>query len=99
MKYLNMGKVIFGTLFYILNIIEYVKYDWGKFYPKILTPIIKKKNVTHSNSSLKVWKHRKYAIESVPVKIDKENLIFLIIKTVKDIKNHLLKLSKKVLLK
>ena len=97
MKYLNMGKVIFGTLFYIL-----VKYDWGKFFPKIwkwTTPIIKNKKVTHSNSSNKASKDRKYAIESVPVKIYKKGLIFLITKTVKDIKNHLLKLSKKVLLK
>ena len=33
-----------------------------------LFPIIKDKKVTYSNSSLKLWKERKYATELVPVK-------------------------------
>ena len=43
----------------------------GSFFPKVgkwLTPTIKEKKVTYSNTSLKIWKERKYAIELIPVK-------------------------------
>ena len=43
------------------------KCGWGKFLPKIvkwLTPTNKDKNVTCSDSSLKPWTERKYAIKS-----------------------------------
>ena len=47
-----------------------------------LSPIIKDKKVTHSNSSLKLWKERRYATELLPVKSYKKGLIFLVVKTV-----------------
>ena len=68
----------------------------GNFFPKIgkwLTPIIKDKKLTYSNSSFKLWKERKYAISLIIVKKYKA-LIFLVVKTVKDATNHLLKLAK-----
>ena len=52
-----------------------------------LSPIIKDKKLTYSNSSLKLQKERKYAI-------DEKGLTFLVVKTVEDITNHLLKLAK-----
>ena len=59
-----------------------------------LSPIIKDNKVTYSDSSLKLGKERKYATELIPVKSYKKGLIFLVIKTVEHIKNHLLKLAK-----
>ena len=59
-----------------------------------LSPIIKDKKVTYSNSSLKLLKERKYATELIPVKSYPKGLIFLVVKTVEDITNHLLKLAK-----
>ena len=47
-----------------------------------LSPIIKDKKVTYSNSSLKLWKKRKYATELIPVKSYNKDLIFLVVKTV-----------------
>ena len=47
-----------------------------------LSPIIKDKKVTYSNSSLKLRKERKYATELIPVKSYKKGLIFLVVKTV-----------------
>ena len=47
-----------------------------------LSPIIKDKKVTDSNSSLKLSKEIKYATELVPVKSYKKGLIFLVVKTV-----------------
>ena len=61
---------------------------------KWLIPIIKDKKVTYSNSSLKLWKERKYAISIILAKKYKKGLTFLVAKTVKDITNHLLKLAK-----
>ena len=48
-----------------------------KFFQKIgkwLTFVIKYKKVTYSNSSLKLWRERKYAIELIPVKSYEEGL-------------------------
>ena len=42
-----------------------------------LSPIIKVKKVTYSNSSLKLRKERKYATELTPVKSYKKGLNFL----------------------
>ena len=44
---------------------------------KWLTPIIKDKQVTYSNSSLKQWKERKYGTEWIPVKSYNKGLKFL----------------------
>ena len=49
-----------------------------------LSPIIKDKKVTYSNSSLKHEKREKYATELIPVKSYKKGLIFLVVKTVAD---------------
>ena len=49
------------------------------------------KRVTYSNSSIKLQKERKYAIELIPVKNYKEGLMA---KRVKNITNHFLKLTK-----
>ena len=57
-----MGNVVLGTY-------SYDKCDWGKFFPKIvkwLTPSIKDKKVTYSDSSLKLWTKRKDEIELIP---------------------------------
>ena len=43
---------------------------------------------------MKLWKERKYATELIPAKSYKKGLKCLEVKTVKDIKNHLLKLEK-----
>ena len=59
-----------------------------------LSPIIKDKKVTYSNSSLKLLKERKYATELILVKSYQKGLIFLVVKTVEDITNHLLKRAK-----
>ena len=64
-----------------------------KCFPKIakwITHTIKDKKVTSSNSSLKLWTDRKYAIELIPVK----SIVFLEWNTLKDITNHSLKLQK-----
>ena len=74
-----------------------IKYDWGEYLAKIakwLTPIIKHKKVTYSNSSLKLWKGRKYAISLLSVKKYKKNLIFFVTKTLNNIANYLLELTK-----
>ena len=42
-----------------------------------LSPIIKDKKVTYSNSSLKLLKERKYATELIPVKVIRKFLYFL----------------------
>ena len=58
-----------------------IKWDWGTFFPKIgkwISPTIKDKNVTYSNSSLMVWIERKYAIDSIPVKSYKKGFAFLV---------------------
>ena len=54
-----------------------------------LSPMFKDTKVTYSNSSLKL-KGRKYATELIPVKSYEK---FLVLKTVEDITNHLLKLD------
>ena len=59
-----------------------------------LSPIIKDKKVTYSNSSLNLLRERKYATELIPVKSYQRGLIFLEVQTVEDITNHLLKLAK-----
>ena len=59
-----------------------------------LSPIIKDEKIIYSNSSIKLCKERKYAIELIPVKSYKKGLIFLVVKTVEDITNNLLKLAK-----
>ena len=41
-------------------------------------PIIKSKKVIYSNSSLKVWLERKYAIDLIPVKGYKKGFVFLV---------------------
>ena len=56
--------------------------------------MIKEKKVTYSNSSLKLWKERKYTISIILVKKYEKGLIFLVAKRVKDITNHLPKLAK-----
>ena len=66
-------------------------------FPRIgkwITPIIKDKQVTYSNLSLKQWKERKYGTEWIPAKSYNKDLKFLEVKTVKDVTNHLLKLEK-----
>ena len=68
-----------------------------EIFPKIgkrLTPIIKEKKGTYSNSSFNLWKEKKYAIELIPVKFYRKGFIFFVAKTVKDITNHLLMLAK-----
>ena len=48
------------------------KRNWGTFFTKIvnwLTPTIKDKKETYSNSTLKLWTERKYAIELIQVKV------------------------------
>ena len=68
----------------------------GNFFLKIgqwLTPTIKGKKVTYSNSSLKLWKERKYAIELITVKNYNNGLVFLMAKTLTNISNHSLKLA------
>ena len=59
-----------------------------------LSPIIKDKKVTYCKSSLKLCKERKYATALIPAKSYKKGLVFLVVKTVEDITNHLLKLGK-----
>ena len=49
-----------------------------------LSPIIKDKKVTYSNSSLKLGKERKYFTKLIPVKSYKKGLIFFVVKTVVD---------------
>ena len=74
-----------------------IKCDWKKFFPKIgkwLYPTIKDKKVTYSNVSLKLWKETGNNIELIPVKSWNKGLVFLVTKTLKDIKNHSLKLAK-----
>ena len=44
---------------------------------------IKEKKLTYSNSTLKLWKDRKYAIELIPVESYKKILVYLVAKTVK----------------
>ena len=69
---------------------------WVMFFPKIgkgLAPTIKDKKVTYSNSSIKLRIMRKYAVELIPVKSYKKGLVFLVVKTPKDIRNHSLKLA------
>ena len=59
---------------------------WGKFFPKTgkwLTPIIKDKKLTYSNSSLKLWEEKKYTIELIPVKSYKKILLYLVANKVK----------------
>ena len=56
-----------------------IKCDWGEFFPKIgkrLIPTIKVKELTYSNSSLKLRKERKYAIKIIPVKSNQKGLVF-----------------------
>ena len=48
-------------------------------------PIINDKNITYSNSSLKIWKEREYAAELIPVKSYKSGLIFLVVIAATDI--------------
>ena len=60
-----------------------IKWDSGKFFPKIgklLTQIIKDKNVTYFNLSLKVWIERKYANDFVSVKSYMKGLVFKLAK-------------------
>ena len=60
-----------------------IKWDWGKFFPKIekwLTPTTKDKNVTFSNSSLTVWIERKYDIDLISVKSYKKDFVFKLAK-------------------
>ena len=59
-------------------------------------PIIKNKKVTHSNSLLKLWTERRYAIELIPVKSYKKGPVFPMTKTLKDIRSYSLKLEKVV---
>ena len=47
-----------------------------------------------TNSSLKLWIERKYAIELIPVKIYKKGLVFLVARALKDMTNHSVKLLK-----
>ena len=61
---------------------------------KRLAPTTKYKKLTYSNSSLELWKERKYATELTPVKSYKECFVFLVAKTLKDIRNLFLKLAK-----
>ena len=61
---------------------------------KMTHPTINDKKVTFSNSSLKLWTERKYAIELIPVKSSKSDPVFLVANTPKDIRNHSLKLAK-----
>ena len=79
---LNAGKVILGTFCQII-----IKCGaWRKFSPKAgkwLTPTIKDKNVACSNSSIKLWKERKYGNELKLVKSYKKGLEFLVAKTLK----------------
>ena len=55
-----------------------------------LSPIIKDKKVTYSNSSLELLKERKYATELTPVKSYQKGLIFLVVKTVEDTVSHII---------
>ena len=52
---------------------------------KMTPPIINDKNITYSNSSLKIWKEREYATELIPVKSYKSGLIYLVVITATDI--------------
>ena len=61
---------------------------------KWITSINKYKEPSCPNSSLKLWKERRYATELISVKSYKKGLKFLEVKTVKDITNHLQKLEK-----
>ena len=58
----------------------------GKFFQEIekwLIPTINDKKVNYSNSSLKLWKERKYVIELIPMKSYEKGLLFLVSKTLK----------------
>ena len=59
-----------------------------------LSPIIKDKKVAYSNLSLKLLNERKHTTELIPVKSYQKDLIFLVVKTVEHITDHLLKLAK-----
>ena len=48
-----------------------------------------KSNITYSNSSLKLWLVKKYAIELISVKGYKQHIAFLMAKTLKDIRYSL----------
>ena len=82
---------IWAVLFWRHSLII-IKWDWGKFFPKIdkqITPTIKDKKVTYSNSSFKVWIERKYVIHLIPVKSYKKDFVSCDTDT-----NHSLKLAK-----
>ena len=59
---------------------------------KWFTPSIKDKKKKNSNSSLKSW-IEKCAMELKSVTIYKKGLVFHLVKTLKDIKNHSLNLA------
>ena len=59
---------------------------------KWLTPTIRDKKVTYSNSSIKLWIDRKYATDLMLVEIYKKRFVFLVTATLKDITNHSLEL-------
>ena len=76
--------------------LKMIKCNWEKFFPKIakrLTPTIKDKKLTCSNSPLILWIERKYNIESIPMKSSNKNLVFLVSKRLKDNTNDSLKNS------
>ena len=52
-----------------MDILLNINYMWlRQKIGKWLSPLIKDKWVTYSNSSLESWKERKYATELIPVK-------------------------------
>ena len=64
---------------------------WKKF--SLIEKLQLRTNKYH-NSSVKLWILRKYAIELISKESYKKGLLLLVLKTLKDITNHSLKLAK-----
>ena len=88
LKYFKECVILFSG-----NSLLIIKWDWGKFFPKIdnwFIPTIKDKKATYFNPLLKVYAEKKYAIDLIPVKSYKKGFMFLM--TLK--LNYSLKLAK-----
>ena len=75
LKYLKECVILFSG-----NSLLIIKWDWGKFFPKIdnwFIPTIKDKKATYFNPLLKVCAEKKYAIDLIPVKSYKKGFMFL----------------------
>ena len=85
-KYLNMWVMLFRG-----HSLLKIKRGWAKFFHKIrkwLIATIKDKRITSSNTSLKLWIEKKYALDIIPTKNYKKRFVFFVTVTIKDITHH-----------